>query len=346
MEFTLVKQMKRGMKTAEGNVSTMTQYVLLGFSDLPNLQGFLFGVFFIIYIIIIIGNSLVIIVTRLDPTLQKPMYFLLANFSFLEICYVSAILPRMLLNLWTQQRRISLGECATQMCFFLMLGATECFLLAVMAYDRYVAICNPLHYPLVMNQKMCTQLAVGSWVIGIPVQIGLTVQIFSLNFCKSNRINSFFCDTLPVIKLACGDTFDIEVFVYVETMLFGAVPFMLILTSYSKIISTILKLPTDSGRAKGFSTCSSHLLVVVLFFGSATITYLTPKSNTSARTAKLLSLFYTIVTPMFNPMIYSLRNKDVIAALRKFLCQETIKALQFLLFLSLSRPDTIKIIAY
>ncbi|KAM6159422.1 olfactory receptor 10AG1-like [Rhynchocyon petersi] len=305
------------MKKAEGNVSTVKLFILLGFSELSDLQGFLFGMFSIIYMVIIIGNSLIIILIRIDPTLHKPMYFFLANFSFLEICYVSVILPRMLVSLWTQHRSISFLECATQLCFFLMLAATECFLLAVMAYDRYVAICNPLHYPLVMNQKLCVQLAIGSWTIGIPVQIGLTAQIFSLNFCNSNEIDHFFCDGLPLIRLACGDISQHEMFVYAEAMLIVAVPFMLILVSYSKIISTILKLPTASKRAKGFSTCSSHLVVVILFFGSATIAYLRPKSSHSAGADKFLSLFYTIVTPMFNPMIYSLRNKDVIAALRK-----------------------------
>ncbi|KAM6158037.1 olfactory receptor 10AG1-like [Rhynchocyon petersi] len=293
------------------------QFVLLGFSDLTNLQEFLFGIFFMIYMIILIGNSLIIILTRLDPALQKPMYFFLANFSFLEICYVSVILPRMLANLWTQDRNITLLECATQMCFFLVLAAAECFLLAVMAYDRYVAICNPLHYPLVMKQKTCVQLAVGSWIIGMPIQIGETAQIFSLNFCDSSKINHFFCDIPPIMKLACGDTSLHEMVVYVVAMVIAAVPFMWILASYSKIISTILKLPTASGRDKTFSTCSSHLLVVVLFFGSATITYFRPKSYHSSGSDKLLSLFYTIVTPMFNPMIYSLRNKDVITALRK-----------------------------
>ncbi|XP_064145226.1 olfactory receptor 10AG1-like [Loxodonta africana] len=310
--------MKCEVKKAEGNVSTVMQFVLLGFSDLSNLQGFLFGVFSIIYIIIIIGNSLIIVLTSLDLALQKPMYFFLANFSLLEISYVTVTLPRMLMNLWTQDRSISVLECATQMCFFLMLGATECFLLAVMAYDRYVAICNPLHYPLVMNQKMCVQLAVGSWIIGIPVQIGQTATVFSLHFCDSNKINHFFCDIPHIIKLACGDTSVHEMSVYVVTILIVTVPFMLILASYSKIICTILKLPTASGQAKAFSTCSSHLLVVLLFFGSTTITYLRPKSYHSAGMDKLLSLFYTIVTPLFNPMIYSLRNKDVIAALRKF----------------------------
>ncbi|XP_019575546.2 olfactory receptor 10AG1 [Rhinolophus sinicus] len=309
-------------RKTEDNVSTVTQFVLLGFSDLPQLQGLLFVVFSIIYMIILIGNSLIIIITRLDIALQKPMYFFLANFSLLEICYVSVTLPRILVNLWTQDRIISVLDCAIQMCFFLILGATECLLLVVMAYDRYVAICNPLHYPLIMNQKMCIQLAVGSWIGGIPVQIGQTCQIFSLHFCNCNQINHFFCDIAPILKLACGDTSVDEVLVYVTAMLFGAVPFVSILASYSKIIFTVLRLPTARGRAKVFSTCSSHLLVVVLFFGSATITYLRPKSDHSAGMDKLLSLFYTIVTPMFNPMIYSLRNKDVIAALRKLLLKK------------------------
>ncbi|XP_057585067.1 olfactory receptor 10AG1-like [Hippopotamus amphibius kiboko] len=304
---------------AEYNISTVMHFVLLGFSDLPNLQGLLFGMFSIIYATILTGNSLIIIITRLDPALQKPMYFFLANFSSLEICYVSVTLPRILVNLRTQDRRISVLNCATQMSFFLILGTTESFLLAVMAYDRYVAICNPLHYSLVMNQKTCIQLAVGSWISGIPVQIGQTCQIFSLHFCNSNQINHFFCDIPPILKLACGDTFVHELSVYVVALLFAAVPFMLVLASYSKIICTILRLPTARGRTKAFSTCSSHLLVVLLFFGSAAITYSRSKSSHSAGTDKMLSLFYTIVTPMFNPMIYSLRNKDVIAALRKLL---------------------------
>ncbi|XP_030189650.1 olfactory receptor 10AG1-like [Lynx canadensis] len=307
---------------ADDNTSTIKQFVLLGFSDLPNLQRLLFGVFSTIYIIILIGNSLVITITRLDKALQKPMYFFLAHLSSLEICYVSVTLPRILVNLWTQDRSISMLGCASQMCFFLALGATECFLLTVMAYDRYVAICNPLHYSLVMNQKMCIQLAVGSWIGGVPVQIGQTCQIFSLHFCNSNQINHFFCDIPPILRLACGDLFVHEISVYVVAMLFVTLPFVLILVSYSKIISTILKLPTTRGWAKAFSTCSSHLLVVFLFFGSATITYLRPKSNHSAGTDRLLSLFYTTVTPMFNPLIYSLRNKDVTAALRKLLLKK------------------------
>uniref|UniRef100_A0A8C9P739 Olfactory receptor n=1 Tax=Spermophilus dauricus TaxID=99837 RepID=A0A8C9P739_SPEDA len=309
--------MKHEEIQAEDNVSTVVQFVLLGFSELPDLQGFLPGVFSIIYVAILIGNSLIVIITRLDPALHKPMYFFLAHFSTLEICYVSVTLPRILVSLWTKDRSISLLSCATQLCFFLVLGTAECFFLAVMAYDRYVAICNPLHYPLIMNPRKCHQLAIGSWLGGMPVQIGQTCQIFTLHFCYSNQINHFFCDIPPIFKVACGDTSVHEVSVYVVVMLAAVVPFLLILASYIKIIATILRLPTAQGRTKAFSTCSSHLLVVVLFFGTASITYFRPKSNHSAGTDKLLSLFYTIVTPMFNPVIYTLRNQDVIAALKR-----------------------------
>ncbi|XP_051022642.1 olfactory receptor 10AG1-like [Acomys russatus] len=303
----------------EDNASTVTQFLLLGFSGLPNLQGFLFGMFFIMYCIILIENSFIIVITRLDPALHKPMYFFLVNFSFLEICYVSVTLPRILYSIWTQDRNISFLACATQMCFFLTLAATESILLAVMSFDRYVAICNPLHYPMVMNPAKCTHLALVSWFGGMPFQLGQTCQIFSLHFCNSNQIDHFFCDIPPVLKLACGNTSVNELYVYIVAILLAAIPFMLILSSYSKIIATILRLPTAEGRAKAFSTCSSHLVVVVLFFGSASITYLMPKSTHSAVSDKLLSLFYTIVAPMFNPMIYSLRNKEVIAAMRRLL---------------------------
>ncbi|XP_049746390.1 olfactory receptor 10AG1-like [Elephas maximus indicus] len=311
--------MNHQVKPPEDNLTELMAFVLLGFADMPHLQWFLFGLFLIIYIIILMSNGTIFLITKMDPALQSPMYFFLANFSFLEICYVSTTLPRMLMNLGTQRRRISLVACATQMCFVLMFGGSECLLLAVMAYDRYVAICNPLHYPLVLNHRVCIQLVTGSWTIGIPVMIGQTYQVFSLPFCGSNQINHFFCDIPPILKLACGDTFVNELLVYTVSVLFVMVPFLLILGSYSKIISIILKLPSATSRAKAFSTCSSHLMVVMLFFGSGMITYLRPNTRHSEGTDKVLSLFYTILTPMFNPMIYSLRNKDVIIALRKLL---------------------------
>ncbi|KAM9660503.1 olfactory receptor 10AG1-like [Trichechus inunguis] len=313
--------MQHQEKTPEDNLTELIEFVLLGFADMPHLQWFLFGLFLIIYIIILMSNGTIFLITKMDPILQSPMYFFLANFSFLEICYVSATLPKMLMNLGTQRRRIPLVACATQMCFTLMFGGTECLLLALMAYDRYVAICKPLHYPLVMNHRVCIQLVTGCWTIGISVTIEHTYQIFSLPFCGSKQINHFFCDILPILRLACGDTFINEMLFYILVVLFGMVPFLLILGSYSKIISIILKLPSATSRAKAFSTCSSHLMVVVVFFGSSIITNLRPYTRHSEGTDKVISLFYTILIPMFNPMIYSLRNKDVIMALRKLLCK-------------------------
>ena len=241
------------------------------------------------------------------------MYFFLGNFSFLEICYVSATLPRMLINLWTQKRHISLLACATQMSFFLIFANIECLLLTVMASDRYVAIWSPLHYPLVMSHKVCVQLVADCWVTGVPVEIGQMCQVFSLSFCRSNQISHYFCDIPPVLKLACGTRFWMRCR---SLQLLCFLPWPL---SCCRIASSILKLPSATGRAKAFSTCSSHVLVVTLFFGSAIATYLRPKSKNSSRTDKFLSLFYTVITPMFNPLICTLRNKNVSTALRKLL---------------------------
>ncbi|XP_049747487.1 olfactory receptor 10AG1-like [Elephas maximus indicus] len=308
-------------KPPQDNLTEIIEFVLLGFADMPHIQWLLFGLFLIIYIIILMSNGTIFLITKMDPALQSPMYFFLENFSFLEICYVSTTLPRMLINIETQRRRIPLVACATQMSFFLLFEGIECLLLAVMAYDRYVAICNPLHYPPVMNHRVCIQLVTGCWTIGIPLTIGHTYQTFSLPFCGSKLINHFFCDIPPILKLACRDTFVNEMLVYVVAVLFAVVPFLLILGSYSKIISIILKLPSATSQAKAFSTCSSHLMVVVLFFVSGIIAYLRPNTRHSEGIDKMLSLFYTILTPMFNPMIYILRNKDVIMALRKLLCK-------------------------
>ncbi|XP_001374451.3 olfactory receptor 10AG1-like [Monodelphis domestica] len=304
---------------SEDNFTVVVEFILLGFSDLPNMQGFLFGVFLVIYLCILIGNGLLIVITKIDPSLQTPMYFFLGNFSFLEICYTSVTFPRMLADLWTHKGTISFLACAVQTCFLYILGAAECLLLAVMAYDRYVAICKPLLYPLIMNHKVCVQLVVVSWVIGVPVMIDETYRIFNLNFCGSKKLNHVFCDAPPLIELACEDTYEIEIYVHVAALIFVITPFLLILISYITIITNILRLPSISGRSKAFSTCSSHLMVVGLFYGSGSIVYLRPKSRQSAGSVKVFALFYTTVTPMFNPLIYSLRNKDVIAALRKLL---------------------------
>uniref|UniRef100_UPI001E1B19D2 olfactory receptor 10AG1-like n=1 Tax=Jaculus jaculus TaxID=51337 RepID=UPI001E1B19D2 len=306
-------------KTGRYNASTWVEFILLGFSDVPHLRWILFGIFLLIYLTILVSNGIIILITKTDPALQTPMYFFLSNFSFLEICYVTSTIPRMLTDLYTLKGNISMYSCATQMCFVLVLGGTECLLLTVMAYDRYVAICNPLQYAVVMNHMVCMQLVTASWISGIPVEIGQTYQIFSLHFCGSNRINHFFCDIPPLLKLACGDTFVNKLAVYVVAVVFVMIPFLLIIISYGKIISSILKLSSAKGRTKAFSTCSSHLTVVVLFYGTASITYLQPKPSQSEGNGKLLSLFYTILIPALNPIIYTLRNKDIMEALKKLL---------------------------
>ncbi|XP_074131987.1 olfactory receptor 10AG1-like [Sminthopsis crassicaudata] len=302
---------------ADKNLTIMEEFILLGFSELPNFQGFLFVIFLFIYISILLGNSLIIVITNIEPTLHTPMYYFLGNFSFVEICYTSVIIPRMLINLWSQKRNISLVSCAVQLCFFLILAVIESFLLAVMAYDRYIAICKPLYYPLIMNHKMCVQMVIGSWITGIPVLIGQTYQVFSVPFCGSNKLNHVFCDMPPLMKLACGDTSWYKFFIYFDCFLFGLIPFFLILFSYIRILCAILKLPSATGRSKAFSTCSSHLIVVCLFYGSGLIAYLQSMFSYSDRMEKIFSLIYTVVTPMFNPLIYSLRNKDFTKAMKK-----------------------------
>ncbi|XP_032757975.1 olfactory receptor 10AG1-like isoform X1 [Rattus rattus] len=299
------------------NASTRMEFILLGFSNVPHLQWVLFVIFLFMYVTILLCNSIIILLAKTDPALQTPMYYFLSNFSFLEICYVTATIPRMLMDLYTLKGNISVLACATQMYFVLMLGGTECLLLAAMAYDRYVAICQPLQYSLLMKNTVCLQLVAASWISGIPVEIGQTYQIFSLPFCASNRIDHFFCDIPPLLKLACGDTFMNTVAVYVVAVGFVMVPFLLIIVSYIKIICNIMKLSSAKGMAKAFSTCSSHLIVVVLFYGTASITYLQPKHSESEGMGKILSLFYTILIPALNPIIYTLRNKDVMVALRK-----------------------------
>ncbi|XP_051822754.1 olfactory receptor 10AG1-like [Antechinus flavipes] len=303
----------------KSNATYLVEFILLGFSDLPNLRSFLFGTFLVIYLCILIGNGLLIFITKTNPTLQTPMYFFLGNFSFLEICYTSVTLPRILRDIWAQKGNIPFLSCAVQIGFLYILGIAECLLLAVMAYDRYVAICKPLYYPLIMNHRTCVQMVIASWITAIPVQIGVTYYIFSLNFCGHNKLNHIFCDASPLLEIAFGDTYQREIAVHVNTFFFVIIPFLLILISYLKIIVNILKLPSTSGKSKAFSTCSSHLIVVFLFFGSASIVYLRPKSSQSAKSDKLFAVFYTIVTPVLNPLIYSLRNKDVIVALKKLL---------------------------
>ncbi|XP_067391418.1 olfactory receptor 10A4-like isoform X2 [Emydura macquarii macquarii] len=301
------------------NQTVVTEFILLGFSNFPQIQHLLFVVFLAAYVITLMGNILIILITTADPALHSPMYFFLRNLSCLEICFTSVIVPNLLANLLSENKTISFYGCMLQMYFFFFFGSTECFLLATMAYDRYVAICNPLRYTVVMNRRVCIQLAMTSWVSGIPVGTVQTSWLFSFPFCGPTEVNHFFCDSPPVLKLVCGDTYLFEMYAVTGTILIVLFPFILILASYVRIISTILRIPSAEGRRKTFSTCSSHLMVVTMFYSTASLTYFRPKSSYSPDTKKLLSLSYTVFTPMLNPIIYSLRNKEVKGALRRIL---------------------------
>ncbi|XP_004466995.2 olfactory receptor 10A5-like [Dasypus novemcinctus] len=299
-----------------GNWTRVSEFILMSFSSLPTkIQSLLFLMFLISYLVTLMGNSLIILVTLADPVLHSPMYFFLRNLSFLEIGFNLVIVPKMLETLLAQETTISFHGCAAQMYFFFFFGVDECCLLATMAYDRFVAICNPLHYPVIMNQRTCAKLAAASWFPGFPVAIVQTTWLFSFPFCRTNKVNHFFCDSPPVLRLVCADTALFEIYAIIGTILFVMIPCLLILCSYTRIAAAILKIPSARGKQKAFSTCSSHLLVVSLFYVSLSLTYFRPKSNNSPESKKLLSLSYTVVTPMMNPIIYSLRNKEVKNAL-------------------------------
>ncbi|XP_030395319.1 olfactory receptor 10C1-like [Gopherus evgoodei] len=262
-------------------------------------------------------NILIIIAISVDPALHTLMCFFLGNLSFLEMCCTSVTLPKMLANLLSEDKTISFAGCAVQMYFFLFFGGTECFLLAAMAYDRYCAVCNPRRYTAIMNKRVYMQLSGGSYICGMLVALKHTIFIFTLPFCGPNVINHFLCEIQPLLKLVCRDTYWNEIQIIVGAAIILILPLLLILVSYTFVISTILKISSAEGRCKIFSTCSSHLIVVTLFCGMALIMYVRLKSSFSPDVNKLLSLFYSVVTPTLNPIIYSLRNKEVKDALRK-----------------------------
>ncbi|XP_066486201.1 olfactory receptor 10AG1-like [Tiliqua scincoides] len=291
------------------NQSAVKEFILLGFQGHPAL---LFPAFLATYLAILLGNGLILVVTTCDSALRTPMYFFLRSLSGLEMCYTSVLLPKMMANLVTGDSSISLQACATQMFFILFLGGTECFLLAAMAYDRYLAICLPLRYVMIMNHRVRAGLVAGSFAINLPMQLVQTGLIFSLPFCGPNVIDDFFCDIPPVLNLACADLFLNELAVYLENIFFVILPFVLILVSYMYITRAILRMPSKTGRQKAFSTCSSHITVVSLFYGSGMLVYLQPKTPD-----KVVSLLYTIIIPLCNPLIYTLRNREVKAALSR-----------------------------
>ncbi|XP_051825119.1 olfactory receptor 10A7-like [Antechinus flavipes] len=303
----------------KGNHTSISKFILLGFENLHSLRFLLFGIILAVYLVTMMGNVLIITVVFSSRQLQTPMYYFLSNFSFLEICYTASVVPKMLKTVLSGHETISFAGCVTQFYFFGSMAATECFLLASMSYDRYLAICNPLRYPTLMTFHVCIQLAFGSWIMGFMAPIISVSLTFRLPFCTANEINHFFCDLNPIIKLACTDTHMVEMTIFITMYLVVVGPFTWTVISYSQIVRTILKISSMTGRKKAFSTCSSHLTVVTLYYGTLGVVYGSPSSNLSADMNKLFSMLYTVFTPMLNPIIYTLRNKDVKAALRKLI---------------------------
>nr|XP_005310474.2 olfactory receptor 11A1-like [Chrysemys picta bellii] len=302
-----------------GNQTSITEFILLGFGNLPELQIIFFLLFLAIYVVTMAVNILIAALAVTDQCLHTPMYFFLGNLSCLEICYSSTILPRMLASFMTGDRTISITGCMVQFFWFGFLATAECYMLAVMSYDRYLAICKPLHYTTHMDGRLCMQLAAGSWLSSF-ISLSILVSCMSqLAFCGPNEIDHFFCDLTPVINLSCSNTNLVTMATLILSSINVVLPFLLTLASYVFIISTILRIPSTTGKQKAFSTCSSHLIVVTIFYGTLITVYMLPNSNELTAPNKVFSFFYTILTPLINPLVYSLRNKEVKEAMRRAL---------------------------
>ncbi|KAM6170298.1 olfactory receptor 13C9-like [Rhynchocyon petersi] len=307
------------------NQTIVVEFFLKGLSGYPSLERLFFVFILIMYVFILLGNGTLILISILDSHLHTPMYFFLGNLSFLDICYTTTSIPSTLVSFLSARKTISFSGCAVQMFLGLAMGTTECVLLAMMAFDRYVAICKPLRYPIIMSKNSYVPMATGSWFVGFinsAIQTGFVIQ---LPFCRNNVINHFSCEILAVMKLACADISGNEFIMLVAAILFTLTPLLLIVISYSLIISSILKIHSSEGRSKAFSTCSAHLTVVIIFYGTILFMYMKPKSKETLNsddldaTDKLISMFYGVMTPMMNPLIYSLRNKDVKEAVKNLL---------------------------
>ncbi|XP_066433733.1 olfactory receptor 13C9-like [Eleutherodactylus coqui] len=301
------------------NETILREFVLLGLSSDPKTQVALFIVFTSVYAVILIGNFLIIVLVLTDANLHTPMYFFLSNLSFLDLCFSTSTLPRMLRDLLSINKVISYSECAAQMYIALSLGQSECVLLAVMAYDRYVAICYPLHYTTIMSKKVCIRLAIGTWMCGFFMSASLVTLTFNIDMCGHNVINHFACEVTAVLSLGCGNITLVELIIYIVDIIILPMPVIFIVMSYVNIIQNILKIASSSGRRKAFSTCGSHMMVVAIFYGSVMASYMKPRSSSLPGTDKVITVFYAIVTPMLNPMIYTLRNNDVKVAFLKLL---------------------------
>ncbi|XP_031200960.1 olfactory receptor 8G1-like [Mastomys coucha] len=304
---------------ATGNYCMFSEFILTGLSKKPELQIPLFLLFLGIYVVTVVGNLGMITLIRLSSHLHTPMYYFLSSLSFIDFCHSTVITPKMLVNFVKEKNIISYTGCMTQLYFFLIFAIAECHMLAAMAYDRYVAICNPLLYNVTMSYQIYISLISGVYIIGVVCASAHTGFMIRVEFCNLDVINHYFCDLLPLLELAHSSTYVNELLILCFGTFNIVVPTLTILTSYIFIIATILHIHSTEGRSKAFSTCSSHILAVAVFFGSASFMYLQPSSVSSMNEGKVSSVFYTIVVPMVNPLIYSLRNKDVSIALKKIL---------------------------
>uniref|UniRef100_A0A8C8RKL1 Olfactory receptor n=1 Tax=Pelusios castaneus TaxID=367368 RepID=A0A8C8RKL1_9SAUR len=300
-----------------GNSTRVTEFILLGLTDCLQLQITLFIVFLLIYLLTVAGNLGMIMLIRVDPCLHSPMYYFLSSLSLVDFCYSSAVIPKTLTTFLTGRKEISFTGCAAQLYVCGVCAISECYLLAVMAYDRYIAICNPLLYTAIMTKSICAQLVMGSYIMGIVSMSVIIVSVFSLPFCSSNVIDHFLCDIPPLLLLSCSDTHSSEIILIVLAGFADISTILAIFISYSYITSAILRIRSAEGKRKAFSTCASHLTAVIIFYGTLSFVYLRPSSSYSLNINKVATVFYTMMIPMLNPLIYSLRNKEVKDALRK-----------------------------
>ncbi|KAF7477723.1 hypothetical protein GHT09_011162 [Marmota monax] len=299
------------------NLSVVHEFILMGITSRPELQAPLFGLFLIIYLVSVLGNLGMIILTKVDHSLQTPMYFFLRHLAITDLGYSTAVGPKMLVNFLVDQNTISYYFCATQLAFFLLFIVSELFILSAMSYDRYVAICNPLLYTVIMSQRICYILVAIPYLYYTFVSLLVTTKIFILPFCGYNVISHFYCDSLPLSSLLCSNTQEIELIILILAAFDLISSLLIVLVSYLLILIAILRMKSAEGRRKAFSTCGSHLTVVIVFYGTLIFMYVQPKSTHSFDTDKVASIFYTLVIPMLNPLIYSLRNKDVKYALQR-----------------------------
>ncbi|XP_062969059.1 olfactory receptor 1M1 [Cynocephalus volans] len=308
------------------NQTSASEFILLGLSEKPEQETFLFSLFLCMYLVTVVGNLLIILAISSDSHLHTPMYFFLANLSLVDFCLATNTVPKMLVNIQTGSKSISYPCCLTQMYFFHFFGIMDSVLIAVMAYDRFVAICHPLHYATIVSLHVCGLLVGGPMVFSCFVSLIHTLLMARLVFCSNNELPHYFCDLTPLLRLSCTDTSVNQIFVLIVAGMVIAAPFICILASYARIIAAIVKVPSAGGRKKAFSTCSSHLSVVALFYGTTIGVYLCPSSVRTAVKEKASAVMYTAVTPMLNPFIYSLRNRDLNGALRKLVNKKIVSS--------------------